>query len=148
MKIILYISLLLTSISFQACNGNQGHQEVILSLDPAFTGDTLYLTPVFTYDGVEEATVVFDNHITHIGAVYDNEIYEYETGDIEVEKKKLLQKGVQLLGRTVMVNVEPGKYEVNLVAGYEMEQVEGHIQTFTQEISRTIDVRANNNHSS
>ncbi|WP_096186757.1 hypothetical protein [Evansella halocellulosilytica] len=143
MKSLLIGTMLLTTISFQGCNGNQTHPDISLTLKPSYVGETLYLTPVLTYDGEGEATVVFENDIAYINLVEiaGEEVYEHEVGDFEVDDQVLLEQGDEIAGRTVSFEAEPGEYEIYLIADFEMEHIGDNMQSFTHELTQTIDVR-------
>ncbi|MBU9723760.1 MULTISPECIES: hypothetical protein [Bacillaceae] len=124
MKVFAIILIALSTISFRACDHQQPHEDLELSLSPNYSEGVLYLTPVITYIGEDPIKLHYGNNIAWIERVEKDEetYFEYEEPTAVLEHRSKLVEEDERAGQTIKIEVDPGTYEIVLKAEYTVEK--------------------------
>ncbi|UTR08683.1 hypothetical protein MM300_12010 [Evansella sp. LMS18] len=144
MKAAGVVFMLLSAITFRSCGEAEGHTEVELWLDPLYAEGTLYMTPVITYEGSDEAEFEFSQTIAMITRVEDEDgiIFMKEDSDGEFLVNEVLYSGEEIEGDTLELDLLPGMYEVHIEAEYGLKSAgETSFEEYEHKMKQKIDIR-------
>ena len=145
MKMFAVMFMFLSVITFRSCGEAEGHSYVDLRLDPVYIGETIYLTPVVTYNGIDPGTMEYNHSIARIEKVINDSeevVYENKGSGTEYIMNAVLENGEEEPGETVELKLEPGLYEVHLIADYKMQHDNGAEDTdHHHKMRQTIEVK-------
>ena len=144
MKEFLLLQALISVITFRACDAPNTFEEVDLAVDPMYTDAALELTPYITYEGEEEETFHFGQHIAWVEEIRyeDDVLYEHEEEDMDVSQQTTLEEEDEVEGSAVELDTEPGLYEVDVVAAFFVEGEDGEYEEYHHEITQSVEVRS------
>lgn len=131
-------------ITLQGCNEAGAHEEVAFSLEPEYSGGTLYVSPVVTYEGDEEAVFQFGHSIARIVEIKDGEeiLYEGEIEDVDVDQQTTMEEGDERTGYTVEVEIEPGTYTIEAEAEYHIVTEDDELVKYQHDLRQKVEVKS------
>jgi hypothetical protein len=138
------VVLMFLVISFRSCGEAEGHTEVELWLDPLYAEGTLYMNPVVTYEGSDEAEFEFSQTIAMITRVEDEDgiIFMIEDSGEEFLVNEVLYSGEEIEGDTLELDLLPGMYEVHIEAEYGLKPAgETSFEEYEHKMKQKIDIR-------
>ncbi|SDO32988.1 hypothetical protein [Alkalicoccus daliensis] len=131
-------------ITLQGCNEAGAHEEVTLSLAPEYSGGTLYVSPVVTYEGEEEAVFQFGHSIARIVEIREEDelLFEGEEEDVDVDQQTTMEEDDERTGYTVELDVEPGIYTIKAEAEYHIVTAENELEKYRHELQQKVEVQS------